>query len=108
MEQTTMKRVEFNMSNIEKCQCGVCPVQSNSSCVLDKKAMMQSAMGPGAEGMMPSPEEVPGMYCSTGVAGCMDLDFEQTCLCPTVCSVYSENDLSSWKYCQQGSAEQVG
>ncbi|MBE0477107.1 MAG: DUF2769 domain-containing protein [Coriobacteriia bacterium] len=107
MEQTTMKRVEFNMSNIEKCQCGVCPVQTNSSCIAEKSERMRSMMGPGAHGT-PSPQDVPGLYCATGIATCGDLDYEQPCLCPRQCQVYQENELSAYKYCQQGSAADVG
>lgn len=64
-------------------------------------------LGPGAMGM-PSPDAVPRVYCATGTATCGDLDFEQQCLCPKTCEVYRESELSAWKYCQRGSAAEIG
>ncbi|MBI5232233.1 MAG: DUF2769 domain-containing protein [Coriobacteriales bacterium] len=119
MEMQT-RTVAFTADNIMKCQCGNCPVQDESACAADKMQalapmmeQMQGMMGEGSammsaqSGMLPSGEDLPGMYCSSGTATCNDLDFDQNCVCPS-CKVYTENDLANWKYCNQGSAEQVG
>jgi hypothetical protein len=74
---------------------------------MNKDRSVQSAMGPGAMGM-PSAQDVPRVYCSSGTATCDDLNFEEQCQCPKTCQVYRENDLSQWKYCQRGSAAMIG
>lgn len=118
------KTVAYNADNIMKCQCTSCPVQAASSCVMAKKQaiapmmeQMSGTMGDGATmmseqsgmgGMMlPPAADMPGMYCSTGVATCTDLDFAQGCICPS-CPVYMNNSLDNTKYCKKGSATQVG
>lgn len=64
-------------------------------------------LGPGAMGD-PMPGDVPRVYCASGMATCDDLDFGQQCLCPKTCAVYRENQLDQWKYCQRGSATEIG
>jgi hypothetical protein len=101
--ETQTKQVAFTTANIGKCQCTNCGVQSGSSCVTGKMQAMQGA----ATQSTPAPEDVPKVYCSQGTASCGDLDFSQNCICPT-CSVWKENDLSNYKYCQHGSAAVQG
>jgi hypothetical protein len=51
--------------------------------------------------------EIPGLYCSTGTATCLDLDPGKSCICGT-CPVFSEYSLAGAKpvgyYCRDGSA----
>jgi hypothetical protein len=101
-----MPSVEFNKDNMMKCICGQCPVQTESACVADKNAMVMSAMESGMEGM-PAEDAVPGLYCSTGIAACDDLDFSKHCICPG-CPVFTENGLAQNKYCERGSAATIG
>ncbi|MCL5962001.1 MAG: DUF2769 domain-containing protein [Chloroflexi bacterium] len=105
-----MARVEFNMENVNKCQCPPCPVQAQSSCVKDKLAKLQQMMQPVSAGTPdppPDPDIVPGMYCSTGTASCADLDFNKSCFCPT-CAVWTESKLTARYYCEEGNADQIG
>jgi len=103
--------VDFSDENITKCRCGQCPVQEESRCALDKtQAMSQMAQTieemPGLDDP-PAPEDVPGVYCSTGTATCSDLDYSRNCICAS-CDVWQEHGLSAWKYCQTGSADIMG
>lgn len=59
------------------------------------------------DGNLPSSSDIPGLYCSSGEAGCGDLDFEKRCMCPT-CSVWQEHDLGAYKYCKDGPAARIG
>lgn len=105
--ETITKRVQFTRDNIDKCQCVNCPVQSGSACVGDKMRKMRPPEGPGAMGAMPSPQDVPGVYCSTGEAACRDLDHDKNCICPT-CMVWREDGLENYKYCRDGDATRIG
>jgi hypothetical protein len=116
--EAQMKTVPYNVDTIMKCQCTSCPVQHESSCVMGKvQAMsgmmekMRTMMMPGEQGMsdmmLPSAEDMPGLYCSTGTATCGDLDYSMGCICMT-CQVYLDNVLDNSKYCSKGSAAQVG
>ena len=101
-----MPSVEFTKDNALKCMCSKCPVQEKSACVAGKNAAMMKAMEEGMEGM-PAASDVAGLYCSTGSATCGDLDVTQNCICSR-CSVFSENGLTQWKYCERGNAEAIG
>ena len=52
-------------------------------------------------------EGIPGLYCSTGVATCKDLDFSQVCICGG-CPVFGKYDLGGSQpmsyYCRDGAA----
>jgi hypothetical protein len=98
-----MPKVDFNMDNIKKCQCTVCPVQAQSECVAKKMKILKKQMSQS----VPKPEDVPGVYCSQGQAVCKDLDPGKACVCPT-CAVWTENNLQSNYYCQKGNAEKNG
>jgi hypothetical protein len=90
------------------------PGGENISPVPDASSMSgmpeMSAMS-GVPGMLdmtlPSAQDMPGLYCATGKAICDDLDYSQSCSCPT-CGVWVDNRLDSLKYCGQGSASQIG
>ena len=101
-----MASVDFTLDNATTCLCGTCPVQTDSVCVKDKNTTLGEAMAAGMADM-PSPIDVAGLYCSTGVATCGDLDFTQQCQCMG-CPVYVENDLGQWKYCERGNAATIG
>lgn len=100
-----MASVEFTKDNVMKCICGKCPVQAESACIADKSGKLMAGMESGMD-EMPAPADVPGLYCSTGVASCDDLDFSQDCICPG-CPVHVENGLTQWKYCERGSAAEI-
>ncbi|MGB2727442.1 MAG: DUF2769 domain-containing protein [Halobacteriota archaeon] len=97
----TNKKVPFTVENIKKCICTECPVQNTSQCVKEKMEK--------AKEMMPKPEDIPGLYCASGVAACMDIDTNQMCICGD-CPIWEECDLASGKpmgyYCRDGKAKQ--
>ena len=111
------RKVPLNSETLMKCQCSKCPVQAGSACSMPKiqKAMdmisgttdSQEEMGgmggemalqanPPEQMSMPKEEELPGPYCSIGVAACKDLDRNKACICST-CQVYADFDLSEGK-----------
>ncbi len=100
-EVMEMRKVEYSRDNIEKCWCGHCPVQSGSECA--KRLYEQSK----ASDELPPPEQLPGLYCSTGKATCGDIAPVNMCNCPA-CLVWGEHELTSNHYCVQGSAEAIG
>jgi len=61
------------------------------------------------ENMMPSAEDVPGMYCATGIAACKDIDTTQMCTCGN-CPLWTEYDLPGGKpmgyFCRDGEAKE--
>ncbi len=104
-----MAKVDFNMDNIKKCLCVKCPVQAKSECVKKKAEMgMKMMENQGNIKMMPKAEDVPGMYCSTGRAVCVDIDTKQMCICGT-CPIWGEYKLAGGKpmgyFCRDGAAE---
>lgn len=101
-----MANVDFTRENVTKCLCGTCPVQADSACVTEKDTKLGEAMKAGMDGM-PSPADVAGLYCSTGVATCNDLDFAQPCVCAD-CEVFAENGLGQGYYCERGNAATIG
>ena len=91
-----MSRVAYTKENVEKCWCGSCPVQVDSKCARDLYEASKSA------DQLPRPEQLGGLYCSTGTAVCKDLSFVNLCNCPA-CQVWGENGLASNHYCEHGS-----
>ncbi len=80
----------------------------SSKCVkIQEETLAQDFERIEKEGTMPSSDNFPGVYCSIGRSACGDLNNERRCLCPG-CAVYLENDLKSFKYCLEGSSEEVG
>lgn len=97
-----MKNVDFNKENIRECLCPRCPVQAKNICPHDKLIKLQSHKEP-----MPNPEDVPGLYCSTGKATCEGLDPTKMCQC-SKCEIWKEHNLSEGEpggyYCAKGEA----
>ncbi len=106
-QQPRGKEVPFSVDNGLKCRCYECGVQEGKSCPTDKMTALGGMAGMQAMQEMPSPEEVPLVYCSQGVASCDDLDYSRTCICPS-CSVWQENSLQQLKYCRDGDASMRG
>lgn len=104
-----MPKVPLSMDTLKKCICPQCPVQTSSECSKKKmekaKEMMASMKG---EPKVPAPEDIAGMYCSTGIAACDDLDFSQMCICGS-CPLWDEFNLPSLEpkgyYCRDGVAK---
>jgi Protein of unknown function (DUF2769) len=104
MNQAMGTKVSFSATNVGKCLCPKCPVQSKSKCVSGK-------LGTIADALAKNPlnrEDIPGLYCSTGNATCQDIDPTQACLCGG-CAVFAENNLATGKpvgyYCRDGFAK---
>ncbi len=120
-------KVPLNNDTMLKCMCGMCPVQAQSTCSQPKiKKMMDMKSSMGMKGsettspgmsmgltqermgtMMPKPEELPGPYCSMGVAVCKDLDNNKACIC-SQCQVFKGYNLSAGRpvehFCFNGKA----
>ena len=96
-----MSRVAYTKENVEKCWCGSCPVQADSKCARDLYEASKSTDD------LPLPEQLGGLYCSTGRAVCKDLSFVNLCNCPA-CQVWGENGLTSNHYCEHDSAGTEG
>ena len=99
--------VPYARSSINKCRCSQCPVQIDSKCIKDKLESSKTEMSKIPAGEVPDPEDVPGIYCSTGKATCQDLNPDRQCICNT-CDVWKEYDLEkatpSQYFCQNGIA----
>ncbi|HWR26669.1 MAG TPA: DUF2769 domain-containing protein [candidate division Zixibacteria bacterium] len=97
MSKNSDPEVSFTTETINECICPQCPVQGKSQCVKDK-------MGRRTEG---EARDFPGVYCSTGIAGCRDLDTRQICICGG-CQVFEKYNLAGRKpmfyYCRDGMA----
>jgi hypothetical protein len=103
-----MKKVEYTAGNIAKCQCTSCPVQAKSECFKGKVRKMQEMMSEDVDiASMIEPEDVPGLYCSTGKASCTDLDAHQICKCGE-CPLWTEYGLNKGApgsyFCRDGTA----
>ena len=101
-----MKKVLLNVDNFGQCLCPDCPVQAKSECVAELRDNLDVAL----EDEPLDPEQLPGMYCATGVAECEDLETGKTCLCYN-CSVFDDNDMEDGLpygyYCRDGKAKQL-
>lgn len=99
--------VPYESENINRCRCPQCPVQANNQCVQDKNKSSKQAMENLPEGEVPDPEDVPGVYCSTGKATCQNLHVDRQCICGS-CEVWKEYNLTNANpnnhFCQQGRA----
>jgi hypothetical protein len=99
--------VPYARKNINRCKCSQCPVQADSQCAQDKITRSGQAMENLPEGEVPSPEDVPGVYCSEGKARCNDIEFDRQCICYT-CDVWKEYDLKDANpnnhFCHHGRA----
>ena len=54
------------------------------------------------------PKSIPGLYCSSGVAACEDIDTNQMCICGS-CPLWADYDLASGRpmgyFCRDGKAQ---
>lgn len=100
----TIKIVPLIEANVIKCMCSKCPVQAKSACVSGKMKSMQSVL----KDKPLKKENIPGVYCSSGIATCTDIDTTKSCFCGT-CAVFSEYKLAGLSnigyYCKKGSAQ---
>lgn len=99
-----MPDVPYTRKNAALCRCYACPVQKDSACAQEKVSAVYATL---TTADPPPPAELPGMYCTTGVAVCNDLDFDGLCQCMS-CAVYRINALDQWNYCQRGPASEIG
>lgn len=99
--------VPYASANINKCKCPQCPVQADSQYAQDKIKSSKPAMDKMSAGEVPNPEDVPGIYCSTGKARYQNLDFGRKCICGS-CGIRKKYDLKDADpnnhFCQHGRA----
>lgn len=104
MKQTTEVKVPFTRQNAKKCVCWECPVQTDSQCIKENSKKMGEVMST----KFFEPEIVPGLYCSSGVGSCKDLDLARSCICGS-CEVYHNYRLGSGQpldhFCKNGNAK---
>jgi hypothetical protein len=103
-----MGKVEFNLENIQKCICNECPVQESSTCVKEKQIKMQEMMPKiMADEKESNSEIVPTLYCASGKATCLDIDFNEMCQC-NKCPLWKEYELPYGEpmgyFCRDGEA----
>lgn len=103
MTKTEDRKVTFTRENAKKCICWKCPVQANSKCIEENSEKMGDVMTTDFF----DPEIVPGLYCSSGIAACEDIDTDKYCICPE-CDIYMEYNLGDGEptdhYCKNGNA----
>lgn len=95
-----MPKVDYTMKNIERCQCGKCPVYQSSGCAKAKNATIDWSSG-----AIPPADVIEGIYCAAAVgkSKCNDLDSSKRCQCPT-CPVWEDYGLNDVLYCIKGPA----
>lgn len=86
-------KIPFTQENISKCICPGCPVQLKSECSRKKMVLKNPTR----------PEDIPKLYCSSGIAACKDLDAKQMCICGS-CPVFEEFKLANGYFCVSGKA----
>lgn len=93
-----MPNVEYTTKNVERCQCGKCPVYQSSACAKAKNATIDWEK-------LPPADLIEGIYCASAVgkSKCNDLDSTLSCQCFS-CPVYEECGLSGGFFCIRGSA----
>ncbi len=105
MEQAIEVKVPFTRPNAKNCICWRCPVQSDSQCIADKGEKLGDVLTT----QFFTADMVPGLYCSSGVATCQDIDASRSCICPE-CQVWKSYDLvrstPTDHYCKNGNARQ--
>ena len=89
MKQTKDVKVPFTRENAKKCICWKCTVQADSDCIKKNAEKMGEVMSTN----LFEPEIVPGLYCSSGVASCKDLDTKRPCICYE-CPVFVDYNLT--------------
>ncbi len=103
MTQAVAVKVPFTSANINKCMCPRCPVQGKSQCASSKLSTIKDAL----KARPLKREDIPSVYCATGIATCSDLDTKQSCICGA-CGVFNQYRLGGFKpvdyYCRDGIA----
>ncbi len=96
-------KVPFTRPNAKSCICWLCPVQRDSACTRENA----SAMGDAMTARVFTAEVMPGLYCSSGLAVCQDIDVTKSCICRG-CDVHKQFQLSDGQptdhYCERGAA----
>ncbi|NLY37274.1 MAG: DUF2769 domain-containing protein [Tissierellia bacterium] len=104
MEEVTDVKVPFTRSNAKKCICWQCTVQADSACVSKNAEKMGEVMSSNFF----EPEIVPGLYCSSGVASCKDIETSRPCICYE-CPIFLDYNLAECQliehYCKNGKAK---
>ncbi len=99
----TRAKVPFTRPNAKKCICWECPVQTDSACIKANADKMGEVMST----KFFTPDIVPGLYCSSGIASCKDIKTERACICGG-CPVYGDYKLGAGQptdhYCANGVA----
>lgn len=95
-----MPKVDYTLENVERCQCGKCPVYLSSGCAKAKNAAIDWSPG-----KLPPADQIEGIYCAVAVgkSRCNDLDGSKKCQCPT-CPVWDSYGLQDVLYCLRGPA----
>jgi len=98
-----MAEVPYELRNVERCQCGKCPVYKSSPCAIAYNAKIDWSPG-----KLPDPKVIEGIYCATAVGKtkCNDLDATRPCLCPS-CPVWDEAGLEQTYFCAKGPASEI-
>lgn len=106
MNENIGSKVPFTVESITKCMYPRCQVQNSSRCVNEKMEKLDKEIG--SADKAPKPQEVPGVYCSTGAAICKDLNPSQMCICGSY-AIWHEYKLMSGKpiyyFCKNGRAQ---
>jgi hypothetical protein len=96
--------VHFVSTNVSKCLCFRCPVQTSSTCVSSK--LMEIKETTNKQPLLH--EDIPGVYCAAGAAMCLDIKPEYECMCGK-CVIFPEYKLFNYQpmghYCRDGSAK---
>lgn len=94
-----MAKVDYVMKNVERCQCGKCPVYLSSACAKAKNATITDWT------KLPPADVIEGIYCAAAVgkSKCDDLNSTLQCQCPT-CPVWEDCGLDGTYFCIRGSA----
>lgn len=104
MTQAISTKVPFIAANVGKCMCPKCPLQTKSQCVSGKLSTIKDAL----KANPLKREDIAGVYCSSGIATCRDINTSKSCICGS-CAVFSEYKLAGFKpvgyYCRDGNAK---
>jgi len=100
-------KVPFSVSNIKRCMCALCPVQSESECAQEKYSKLKNELesSGGVEAL--KPQKIPGAYCSGGNAICRNLNFNRECIyytCPVREGSELEKSTPIMYFCNKGRA----
>ena len=93
--------VPFVNTNVNKCLCPRCPVQISSACVNSKIITLKEVLSKHPL----QREDIPAVYCATGITTCIDIKVENDCMCGK-CVIFPEYKLYNFEpmghYCKNG------